>query len=492
MKLKKTFRYYEVKPQMSEFEAVIGLEVHVHLATKSKLFCSCSTKFGQKPNANVCEICSGMPGSLPSPNREAVHLAAIVGLATNCAINRVSRFARKNYFYPDMPTGYQISQFDLPICEHGHLDLDIEGENRRIGITRIHMENDAGKNIHSTNDNISFVDLNRAGTPLVEIVSEPDMRNGKEAVAYLKALHNIVTYLGVSDGNMEEGSFRCDANVSIRPKGSQKLGTRTELKNLNSFRNVQRAIDYEIGRQEDALLDGDTIIQETRLYDADKNITAPMRSKEEAQDYRYFPDPDLLPVEISGEELDRWTKEMPELPLARCARFMKMTGLPRPEAEMLVQNRPLADFFESAAGMAEPKKVASYILGPAARECNSRGIPLNPEEWKMKPEALAELARIVEDGSISSKMASDIFPEIFSSGMMPKAYVNEKGLAQISDSGALESAVEKVIADNPAEAEAYRCGKTKLLSFFVGQVMRQTKGKANPGLVNEIIRKKLV
>lgn len=477
---------------MAAYEAVIGLEVHVQLATASKLFCSCPTTFGQPANANVCEVCSGMPGALPVPNRQAVHFAALVGLATNCAINTRSIFARKNYFYPDLPSGYQISQFELPICEHGHLEVDVEGRRKRVGITRIHMENDAGKNIHAQGENLSYVDLNRAGTPLVEIVSEPDMRSAAEAVAYLKALHNIVTYLGVCDGNMEEGSFRCDANVSLRPVGTEPFGTRTELKNLNSFRNVQRAIEYEISRQQDVLDDGDKVVQETRLYDAVKNSTASMRSKEEAHDYRYFPDPDILPVDITEEEMTRWRAEMPELPHVRMARFVAMAGLPEAEAEVLVQSKGLADFFEAAAAKADPKKVANFVLGSLLRECNARGLSAaDPSAWAMKPEALAELVRLVDGGTISAKIANDIFGDIFEQGVMPEAYVKEKGLAQISDTSALEAAVDAVIAANPAEVEAYRGGKTKLISFFVGQIMRVTKGKANPALVNELLAKKL-
>ncbi|MBT9748986.1 MULTISPECIES: Asp-tRNA(Asn)/Glu-tRNA(Gln) amidotransferase subunit GatB [Desulfovibrio] len=477
---------------MAAYEAVIGLEVHVQLATASKLFCSCPTTFGQPANANVCEVCSGMPGALPVPNRQAVHFAALVGLATNCAINTRSIFARKNYFYPDLPSGYQISQFELPICEHGHLEVDVDGRRKRVGITRIHMENDAGKNIHAQGENLSYVDLNRAGTPLVEIVSEPDMRSAAEAVAYLKALYNIVTYLGVCDGNMEEGSFRCDANVSLRPVGTEPFGTRTELKNLNSFRNVQRAIEYEIARQQDVLDDGDKVVQETRLYDAVKNTTASMRSKEEAHDYRYFPDPDILPVDITEEEMTRWRAEMPELPHVRMARFVAMAGLPEAEAEVLVQSRGLADFFEAAAAKADPKKVANFVLGPLLRECNARGLSAaDPSAWAMKPEALAELVRLVDGGTISAKIANDIFGDIFEQGVMPEAYVKEKGLVQISDTSALEAAVDEVIAANPAEVEAYRGGKTKLISFFVGQIMRATKGKANPALVNELLAKKL-
>ena len=477
---------------MAAYEAVIGLEVHVQLATASKLFCSCPTTFGQPANANVCEVCSGMPGALPVPNRQAVHFATMVGLATNCAINTRSIFARKNYFYPDLPSGYQISQFELPICEHGHLEVNVDGRTKRVGITRIHMENDAGKNIHAQGENLSYVDLNRAGTPLVEIVSEPDMRSAAEAVAYLKALYSIVTYLGVCDGNMEEGSFRCDANVSLRPVGTEPFGTRTELKNLNSFRNVQRAIEYEIARQQDVLDDGDKVVQETRLYDAVKNSTASMRSKEEAHDYRYFPDPDILPIDITDEEMARWRAEMPELPQQRLARFVSMASLPEAEAEVLVQSRGLADFFEAAAAKADPKKVANFVLGPLLRECNTRGLnAADPAAWAMKPEALAELVRLVDGGTISAKIANDIFGDIFELGVMPEAYVKEKGLVQISDTSALEAAVDEVIAANPAEVEAYRGGKTKLISFFVGQIMRATKGKANPAMVNELLAKKL-
>lgn len=474
---------------MQQYEAVIGLEVHVRLATQSKLFCSCSTRFGSPPNSNVCEICSAMPGALPVPNRKAIRLAALVGLATNCTINRRSIFARKNYFYPDLPAGYQISQYELPICEHGFLELEESG--RKIGITRIHMENDAGKNIHSACENVSFVDLNRAGTPLVEIVSEPDLRTAAEAAEYLKTLHTLVVYLGASDGNMEEGSFRCDANVSIRMRGSEKLGTRAELKNLNSFRNVQRAIEYEIERQEDILNEGGSIVQETRLFDPVKNRTATMRSKEEAEDYRYFPDPDLLPVELSEKELDEIRSGMPELPRERCKRFIAMTGLPRAEAEILIQNRPLADFYEKAAALSDAKKAASIIIGPLARVCNSQNLPLNPEAWQMRPEAVAELVNIVAEGLISAKTAADIFPDLFASGEMPKDYALAHGLAQISDTAAIEAAIDLILAEHPAEAEEYRNGKKKVLSFFVGQVMRATKGKANPGIVNKLLQEKL-
>lgn len=473
------------------YEAVIGLEVHVHLATKSKLFCSCSTKFGQEPNTNVCEICAGMPGALPFPNREAIHLAALAGLATGCHINLISRFARKNYFYPDLPSGYQISQFELPICEHGAIQISSSRGNVKIGITRIHMENDAGKNIHSSHENISFVDLNRAGAPLVEIVSEPDLRSAEEAVEYLRQLHRLVTYLDISDGNMEEGSFRCDANVSIRPAGSAELGTRAELKNLNSFRHVHKAIEYEIERQEDILQAGGVVEQETRLYDAVKNITASMRSKEEAHDYRYFPDPDLLPVEIDEKELEEWRNSLPELPQARANRFCAAYGLNPEAAAFLLQNRRLGDFFEKAAKEIEPKKICDFIMGPLARICNEQSLPLDPNYWKLEAGNLAELVGLVGKGVISAKIAADIFPQIFFNNKKPSAYVSSMGLAQISDADAIEKAVSEVLAANPAEVEAYRGGKTKLMAFFTGQVMRMMKGKANPAIVNQLLAQKL-
>lgn len=475
---------------MALYEAVIGLEVHAQLRTRSKLFCSCSTAFGAAPNTNVCEVCSGMPGVLPVPNARAVEYAARMGMAVNCTVNPVSVFARKNYFYPDLPKGYQISQFETPICEHGHLDITVNGQTRRIGITRIHMEDDAGKNIHSAGDNASYVDLNRSGVPLIEIVSEPDMRSAEEAVAYLKALHAIVVYLGVCDGNMEEGSFRCDANVSIRPMGQQEFGTRAELKNLNSFRNVQRAIEYEIARQQDVLEDGDAVVQETRLYDAVKNVTVSMRGKEEAHDYRYFPDPDLMPVRIAAEDLARWRADLPELPQARRARLMEQHGLSEQDAEVLTADRALADFFEAAtAACGQPKKVSNMMQGALLRELNQRAVTV--DAIAMRPEALGELVRIVEAGLISAKIANDIFGELLESGAMPESFVKERGLVQISDTSAIETAVDEAIAENPAEVDAYKGGKTKLISFFMGQIMRKTKGKANPALVTELLQKKL-
>lgn len=471
---------------MSAYEAVIGLEVHVHLATASKLFCSCPNSFGDEPNTNVCEVCAGMPGVLPVLNRKAVEYASRMALAIHATINQRSQFARKNYFYPDMPKDYQISQFELPLCEHGWLDITVNGQKRRIGITRIHMEDDAGKNIHPQGENFSYVDLNRAGTPLIEIVSEPDLRSAEEAVAYLKKLHAMVISLGISNGNMEEGCFRCDANVSIRPRGETKLGTRTELKNLNSFRNVQRAIEFEIARQSDLLDDGEEVIQETRLYDANRNLTAPMRSKEDAQDYRYFPDPDLLPVVITDEELAEWAATQPELPEARMARYMGEFQLPEQDADQLCADPNLAVLFEKACALcAQPKKIANIMLGMMMREVNQSGI--STADIKVSPEALAELVTIMGNGTISAKIAADIFPELMKGEVMPAELVKARGLVQVSDTGAIDSAVQKVLAAHPAEVEAYRGGKTKLISFFVGQVMREMRGKANPAMVNDAL-----
>ena len=473
---------------MSSYETVIGLEVHVHLSTRSKLFCSCPTTFGVEPNTNVCEVCAGMPGVLPVLNQTAVEYATKAGLALNCTINNDSVFARKNYFYPDMPFNYQISQFERPLCEFGHLDITVDGKTKRIGITRIHMETDAGKNIHEGDH--SYVDLNRAAVPLIEIVSEPDMRSPEEAVAYLKALHAIVVYLGITDGNMEEGSFRCDANVSIRPRGTAEFGTRTELKNLNSFRHVQKAIEYEVLRQQDVLEDGDKVVQESRLFDSVKGVTMSMRDKEEAHDYRYFPDPDLVPVHISNEQMEAWKAALPELPEARRRRFITDWNIPEQDAETLTGDRSMAEFFEAAVAIyPEPRKLSNLMIGPLLRELNQSGKPL--AESAMRPEILAELAKIVDNGLISAKIAQDIFGDLFANGFMPEAYVREKGLVQVSDSSAIDAVVAEVLAENPAEVEAYKGGKTKLLGFFVGQVMRKMKGKANPALVNQALERLL-
>ncbi|MDQ7833724.1 MAG: Asp-tRNA(Asn)/Glu-tRNA(Gln) amidotransferase subunit GatB [Desulfovibrionaceae bacterium] len=475
---------------MSRYEAVIGLEVHAQLRTKSKIFCSCSTAFGMEPNENVCAVCSGMPGVLPVLNEKVVEYAAKMGLAVGCRVNAASVFARKNYFYPDLPKGYQISQFETPICEHGHLAVTVDGSEKVVGITRIHMEEDAGKNIHSATENASFVDLNRTGVPLIEIVSEPDMRSAEEAVAYLKALRSILVYLGICDGNMEEGSFRCDANVSLRPFGQAELGTRAELKNMNSFRHVQKAIEYEIERQADLLDDGQAVIQETRLYNVDKGVTASMRGKEEAHDYRYFPDPDLVPLVVTDAQLAAWAAELPELPVARRDRFVSQYGLTPKDADVLTAERDVADYFEETARLCnEPKKAANWIMSELLRELNQAA--LTAAACPLPPAHLARLVTLVESGKISGKIGKQIFPEIFAQGLDPETYVDQKGLSQISDSLALESAVDRVLADNPDEVAAYKAGKTKLMGFFVGQIMKATKGQANPALVNELLGKKL-
>ncbi len=475
---------------MPDYEIVIGLEVHTQLKTNTKIFCSCPATFGQEPNENTCPLCMGMPGALPVLNARAVEYGMKLGMATDCTINRRSVFARKNYFYPDLPHGYQVSQLELPIAEHGKLAISINGQEKIIGITRIHMEEDAGKNIHSTAENASFVDLNRAGSPLLEIVSEPDMRSSKEAVAYLKNLHALVLYLGISDGNMEEGSFRCDANVSIRPKGQKEFGTRTELKNLNSFRNIQRAIDCEVERQKDALADGEKIIQQTRLYDAAKDITRPMRDKEEADDYRYFPDPDLVPLVVEEAWLEKWAAELPELPQARKKRIMEQYSLPEHDATILTGERELADYFEAAvAAYNAPKKISNMVMGELLRTLNEHGqrvtdVPLSPIH-------LAALVKMVDDGTISGNMAREVFTAIYETGQDPQVYTKEKGLVQISDSSALEKAVDEAIEENPQEADRLRQGDKKLTGFFVGQIMKKTKGQANPKMVNSILSQKL-
>jgi aspartyl-tRNA(Asn)/glutamyl-tRNA(Gln) amidotransferase subunit B len=475
---------------MARYETVIGLEVHAQLKTKSKIFCGCSTQFGEDPNANVCPVCSGMPGVLPVLNAKVVEFAVKTGLATDCRINPVSVFARKNYFYPDLPKGYQISQFEQPLCEHGHVDITVDGTVRRIGITRIHMEEDAGKNIHSAAENRSFVDLNRSCVPLIEIVSEPDMRSPEEAVAYLKALRAILVYLDVCDGNLEEGSFRCDANVSLRPVGETALGTRSELKNLNSFRHVQKAIEYEMERQADLLDDGVAVVQETRLYDVAQNVTASMRGKEEAHDYRYFPDPDLVPLRLDAAVVARWRSELPELPVARRGRFMASLGLSEYDADVLTAERDLAVYFEAAvAAGADPKQAANWVQGELMHACNLEG--LSPLACRLTPARLAGLIRLIDTGVISGKIAKQIIPELVANDLDPEQYVRQKGLVQISDTSALEAAVDAVLAGSPDEVAAYRGGKTKLMGFFVGQVMKATKGQANPGLVNELLRGKL-
>ncbi|OGR34434.1 MAG: aspartyl/glutamyl-tRNA amidotransferase subunit B [Desulfovibrionales bacterium GWA2_65_9] len=475
---------------MTRYETVIGLEVHAQLKTRSKIFCSCSTQFGAEPNENVCPVCSGMPGVLPVLNRKVVEYAAKMGLAIDCRINRKSVFARKNYFYPDLPKGYQTSQFELPICEFGHVDIVTGKGPKRVGVTRIHMEEDAGKNIHSAQDNASYVDLNRACVPLIEIVSEPDMRNAEEAVAYLKALRSILVYLDICDGNMEEGSFRCDANVSVRPLGQEAFGTRAELKNLNSFKHVQKAIDYEVERQIDLVEDGEKVVQETRLFDANKGTTHSMRGKEEAHDYRYFPCPDLVPLVLEQSWLDQWRSELPELPKAREQRFVTQYGLTKGDAEVLTAERDMAEYFEAAvAAYSEPKKLANWLMTDILRELNQTGGRV--ADLKLTPQKLAALVRLVEEGAISAKSAKDILPELLTTGADPEELVKAKGLVQISDTSALEADVDAVLAENPKELADYRAGKTKLMGFFVGQIMRRTKGQANPAVVNQLLAEKL-
>ena len=472
------------------FETVIGLEVHAQLKTKTKIFCSCSTEFGAPPNTHTCPVCLGMPGVLPVLNQKVVDYALRMAVATQCTIERESRFARKNYFYPDLPKGYQISQYELPIAVNGHVDIDVEGQNRRIGLTRIHMEEDAGKLVHADNRPVSFVDLNRTGTPLMEIVSEPDLRSAEEAGAYLRSLRSIIRWIDVGDGNMEEGSFRCDANVSIRPVGNPEFGTRTELKNLNSFKHVEKAITYEIARQTEILLEGGQVVQETRLWDPDKGVTHSMRSKEEAHDYRYFPDPDLLPLVIDPQWVEQVRRELPELPAQRRTRFQSDFELPEYDAGVLTSSRELADFFEACLSeFNQPKTVSNWIMGPLLGLLNSENKTV--EQSPITASDLARLLKLIQDDVISGKIAKTVFDEMAASGQPADRIVAQKGLAQVSDTGALEAEIDKIVAASPDEVARYKAGNKKLMGFFVGQVMKATQGKANPKLVNQILAKKL-
>ena len=473
-----------------EFESVIGLEVHAQLKTNTKIFCNCSTAFGAPPNTHVCPVCLGMPGVLPVLNRKVVDYTLRMALATHCEIQPESRFARKNYFYPDLPKGYQISQYELPIARNGHLDISVEGNARRIGINRIHMEEDAGKLVHDPDRPVSRVDLNRTGVPLIEIVSEPDLRTAEEAGAYLRRLRAIIRYLGVGDGNMEEGSFRCDANVSIMPRGAAVFGIRTELKNLNSFKHVEKAIQYEIQRQKEVILDGAQVVQETRLWNPDRNLSTSMRGKEEAHDYRYFPDPDLLPLVIDDDWIAAVRADLPELPAEKRARFETEYGLPAMDAEVLTAGRELADFFEACVkAFPQPKSVSNWVMGPLLGLLNARN--LSVEDSPVSADHLADLLKLMDEGAISGKIAKTVFDEMADTGKPPKTIVEEKGLVQVSDAGALEAEVDAVLAANPDEVAAYKGGRKKLMGFFVGQVMKATRGKANPRLVNEILGKKL-
>ncbi|MEW6352368.1 MAG: Asp-tRNA(Asn)/Glu-tRNA(Gln) amidotransferase subunit GatB [Thermodesulfobacteriota bacterium] len=473
-----------------EYEAVIGLEIHAQLLTKSKAFCSCSTRFGAEPNMNTCPICLGMPGVLPVLNRKALEFTVRMALACNCEINEISRFARKNYYYPDLPKNYQISQYELPVAEHGWVEIETDGSLRRIGLTRIHMEEDAGKLIHDEHKPVSYVDLNRTGVPLIEIVSEPEIRSPEEAAAYLRALRSILVYLEICDGNMEEGSFRCDANVSIRPRGETDLGVKTELKNMNSFRNVQRALQYEIDRQTQVLTDGGKIAQETRLFDPATGLTASMRSKEQAHDYRYFPDPDLLPLRVSPELAEKVRNELPELPMQKRDRFVKDFGIPVYDAGVLTASRDLAAYFEQTVALfAQPKIVSNWIMTELMRELKGEeaGITCCPTT----PKQLAELLKLVEDGTISGKIAKTVFEEMYKTGRDAMAIIEEKGLVQVSDTAQLSALVRQVLDDNPSEVAKYFKGKTTMVGFFVGQVMKATKGKANPAVVNQILAEEL-
>lgn len=469
-----------------EFEAVIGLEVHAQLLTDSKAFCSCTTKFGSEPNSNTCPICQGMPGSLPVLNRKALEYTVLMSLATNCRINEISRFARKNYYYPDLPKNYQISQYELPVAEHGSVEIDTSSGPRRIGITRIHMEEDAGKLIHDERKPFSYVDLNRTGVPLIEIVSEPEIRTPEEAASYLRSLHSILVYLGICDGNMEEGSFRCDANVSIRPVGQTELGTKTELKNMNSFKNVQKGLHYEIERHGEVIGSGGKIVQETRLFDPSTGATVSMRSKEQAHDYRYFPDPDLLPLRVAPELIEKMRDSLPELPREKKDRFVRDFGIPEYDAGVLTAERSLAQYFEETVAIfPNPKSVSNWMMTEFMRVLKGQdaGVASAPVD----PSNLAQLLKMIEDGTISGKIGKTVFEEMWSSGKGADEIVKEKGLVQVSDVSELTDIIRKILDENTSQVARYLGGKSQLLAFFVGQTMKATRGKANPQLVNEIL-----
>ena len=475
-----------------QWETVIGLEIHAQLATRSKIFSGASTAYGAEPNTQACIVDLGYPGVLPVLNGEVVRLAVKFGLAIDAEIAHRSIFARKNYFYPDLPKGYQISQLELPIVGKGEVKILLDdGTEKAVRVTRAHMEEDAGKSVHETFDGETGVDLNRAGTPLLEIVSEPDMRSAREAVAYMRKIHQLVRYLRVSDGNMQEGSFRCDANVSVRPAGDEELGTRTELKNLNSFRFVEKAINIEVERQIDLLEEGGKVIQETRLYDSDRDETRPMRSKEEANDYRYFPDPDLLPVELDDAFIQSVRDELPELPDAKRARFVSEYGLRESEVITLTASRETADYYEAVANaLADDQRLAAnWVIGELSGVLNREGIGI--EDSKVPAEALAGLLRRISDNTISGKIAKEVFEAMWQGEGDADQIIESRGLRQISDVGELDKIVEQVIADHPEQAQQYRDGKTKVLGFLVGQIMKATQGKANPGQVNELLKNKL-
>jgi aspartyl-tRNA(Asn)/glutamyl-tRNA(Gln) amidotransferase subunit B len=476
-----------------DYEGVMGLEVHAHLLTDSKIFCGCSTKFGGEPNSHTCPTCMGLPGALPVLNKRVVDFAIKLGLALNCRINRKSIFARKNYYYPDLPKGYQISQYEEPICEDGYLDIFPGDGRKRIRVKRVHMEEDAGKLVHEgaiEASSYSLVDYNRSSVPLLEIVSEPDIATPEEAVQYLKALRDILVYLDVCDGNMEEGSFRCDANVSVKKKSDTELGTRAEMKNLNSFRYIERSLSYEIKRQIEVLERGGEVVQETRLFNVDEGITYSMRGKEEAHDYRYFKEPDLLPLTIDDSWIEEVRKGLPELPAARMERFMSDYTLPRYDAEILVSDRALADYFEETLKhFNEPKTVSNWVMTELLRELKTGNV--SPKDAPLTPAHLAELLSLIKDETISIKIGKEIFPELYERGLSPRQLVREKGMVQISDEGALVATIDAILDKFPKELGEFRAGKEKLLGFFVGQAMRETKGKANPKLLNDLLIRRL-
>jgi aspartyl-tRNA(Asn)/glutamyl-tRNA(Gln) amidotransferase subunit B len=476
------------KTTFGEFEAVIGLEVHVQLQTATKMFCGNSTSFGGHDNEHVCPVCTAMPGSLPVINKRAIEYSIRTGLALDCQIRKHSVFARKQYFYPDLPKGYQISQFDLPLCEHGQVDFVVDGVRKRVSITRAHMEEDAGKSTH--HGEYSLINLNRAGIPLLEIVSGPDMGTPAEAAEYARTIRKIVRYLEVCDGNLEEGSLRCDCNVSVRKIGEKKLGTKVEIKNINSFRFIEKAIEYEIHRQIDCVETGEKIIQETRLYDPDKNRTFAMRTKEEAHDYRYFPDPDLLPVDLDDAWINEIKTQLPELPLARSERFVSEYKLPEYDALVLTQEKTIADYFEQATLVSKnPKSTSNWIMTDLLRELNEskRDVTNSP----ISAQNLGKMVGLIDNGIISGKIAKVVFAEMWSGGKDPETVVKEKGLVQITDSSAIEKIIDDVLAANPKELEAYRAGKEKLFGFFVGQAMKASKGQASPEAVNDLLKSKL-
>lgn len=479
-----------------EFEAVIGLEVHAELLTEAKMFCGCSARFGAPANENTCPVCLALPGALPVGNRRAVEFAVRLGLATHCEIARSSRWARKNYFYPDLPKGYQISQYELPICARGWIEIDTPEGQQRIRLNRIHMEEDTGKSIHDPRTGVSLLDFNRCGVPLLEIVSEPDLRSAQDASAYLRKLRQILQYLEICDGNMEEGSFRCDANVSVRRRGAEKLGTKVEIKNMNSFRHVERALEYEIQRQTECLELGEPIVQETRLWDPDAGVTRPMRTKEYAHDYRYFPEPDLPPILLDAEWIESIQRSLPELPDARRERLVRQYGLPSYDAEVLTSRRDLAEYFETVAALGvNPKAASNWVMGELLRVIRDRGLDreLRITAWPVSPEQLAELLRLVESTTISGKIAKMVFEALLDAppGTSAEEIVRSRGWMQITDDQVLLDAIDSVLRDNPDKVEQYRAGKTKLLGFFVGQVMQRTSGKANPQRVNDLLMARL-